>query len=170
MSTAEQLSFDDVAVPGTYRRAADAIAAGPYRPRNGGTECETWTGLISDPLRPRAKRRQRVTIWRHPQAWPVEDCSRRPQSCSGVLDGPVCSRLRGTAAERPPVVWRVGDSGTNHSYCDGDLPAAYRALVSGPSVMRRYVHPHDKPSVTWVGDGWRACPPCICGDPGKWPR
>jgi hypothetical protein len=146
-----------------YRTSTEAIASSDFRPRNDGVECEAWAGLV---LLPRRKRRERVTIWRHPDVWPVEDCSRRPQTCSGVLDGPVCSVLpRGRATEWPPVIWRIGGAGS-HTYCDGDLPERYRALVQGFPVLQRYVHPHDRPCARAApGGGWEARPACICGDP-----
>jgi hypothetical protein len=91
----------------------------------------TWSGLAGR----RGQRRHRVTVWQHPQAWPGEHCA-------GVgLGGTRCSGLyrdRASPGAYPPAVWRVTPG---QVWCDTDLPARYRALLTGAPVMQ-----------PWTGD------------------
>lgn len=149
--------------PTFHRSIGAARAAGPYQPRGDGIEVETWSGLVADPLFP-GRRRRRVVLQRHPEVWPVEDCSRRPNTCAGVVQGH-CAELHSAGKPLIAPVWRVGRG----TWCDADLPVQYRELLAKPPAVERYVHSHDRPSYRTDGDGWEQVPPCICGDAG-YPR
>jgi hypothetical protein len=92
-------------------------------------DCETWAGRASDPWR--RGRPRRVTLWRHPRAWPGEICA------GTLLGGTHCARLRISQEPRPaePPAWYVS---TGSYWCDHDLPHRYRALVQGEPVIRRW--------------------------------
>jgi hypothetical protein len=145
------------------KSAREVIEASGHKPRNDGVECRTWTGLVATPYR---RRRERVTLWEHPEVWPVGDCSRRAAICCGVVSGGTyCNDQHRKGLELAAPTYRVTGKGWRAGpWCLQDLPDEYLDLFDEPCVTQRYIHPHDKPHVRTGADGeWEATPPCECG-------